>query len=578
MLCALWVNVDAWFLLGPITIALYWLGDVVTDRLGKSKDGPDRLLPGESKHLAIALVASVAACLLNPHHVYAFQLPVQLGLSPVAQLAQQEPLFHNLFLSPFDMNEYMKPANGYNVAGMAYFVLLVLGVVSFILAGLASLDSGKALAGWRVTLWLFFGALSGWHSRAIPFFAVVMGPIMALNFADYVVRLRAMDYSRDSIAGRWLSVIVGALLVVLAIPGWLQADPQRLRHFGWGVVPDPSLERLTVEINKLLQEGKLPADIHWFNTTPEGLYHLVWFCPGQKGYLDQRLTPSAEDAAAYFKARLALNGGDKESEAAPSWRALFRSKKIDYIIHTELNPFNPSVMQLRFLRFPDEWVQLGSLFAQGRASVVGWQDPRSDLVWPQRLFNESFRELRQNLFVQAFGPDCVPAPRTRPIRKPNKMEWYEAIWQTEPASPIEASESALYFTEFRERSLIQRDQLGKEWQKIGNQAFLSCMVIGSLGGPLTSMTLVPSFSNFQLLFDDGPPPALYLAVRAARRGLRAIPMMHALISLSGKLTFLCCASRASAGCCKTRNGNRRFRCATATWSGCSFDRRKHWQR
>src|SRR5579884_3426438 len=61
-----WVNVDEWFVLGPVLVALFWLGE----RLGDRRRTPGWLV-----------VAGLAVCLVNPNTWHAFTLPADL--SPV---------------------------------------------------------------------------------------------------------------------------------------------------------------------------------------------------------------------------------------------------------------------------------------------------------------------------------------------------------------------------------------------------------------------------------------------------------------------------------------------------------------
>src|SRR5262249_59556925 len=82
-LFALWVNCDQWFFLGPVAAGLYWLGEYLPDALS----APDRKHPrdtSELRTLGYATLIGLAACLLNPHHVFAFTLPAQLGLTHAA--------------------------------------------------------------------------------------------------------------------------------------------------------------------------------------------------------------------------------------------------------------------------------------------------------------------------------------------------------------------------------------------------------------------------------------------------------------------------------------------------------------
>ena len=109
-LFALWANLDAWFLLGPLTVALYLIGQVLQTKFGPDRDGR-AVGKGETAALGLALPACLAACLLNPHGVYAFLTPpAQLGLSPAAHVLEQDAAFQGLRLSPFQSAYYYNRA------------------------------------------------------------------------------------------------------------------------------------------------------------------------------------------------------------------------------------------------------------------------------------------------------------------------------------------------------------------------------------------------------------------------------------------------------------------------------------
>src|SRR5204862_7313014 len=95
----LWVNLDEWFFLGPLTAALYSAGQALQ---GLRRDPAAAPRPGESQALGGILLAGVAVCLLNPMHVFAFRLPPQLGLDEGANLLRNEDAFKPLFRSVFD--------------------------------------------------------------------------------------------------------------------------------------------------------------------------------------------------------------------------------------------------------------------------------------------------------------------------------------------------------------------------------------------------------------------------------------------------------------------------------------------
>jgi hypothetical protein len=177
LLFVLWANLDDWFLLGPATVALYLLGELVAVVAGGS-EGKKADLPG----LARMLVAGLLACLVTPFHIHGFTLPAELGLSATARVLQQDPVLKTLFISPFNETYYTVGA-AWSVPGVGYLALAGPSGLSFAL-------SPDAWRSWRLPVWLGLFALSAWSVRAVPFFAVAAGPILALNVQDYARRTR----------------------------------------------------------------------------------------------------------------------------------------------------------------------------------------------------------------------------------------------------------------------------------------------------------------------------------------------------------------------------------------------------
>src|SRR5205814_3090418 len=139
-----------WFLLGPVLVALFWLGERLQPLLSVDKiDGvrPPARVP------AWLVPATLAVCLVNPHHVHIFALPLELspvlGTSGLAQDAR----FKELVASLSRLDLHFWPVRAINLAAWGYLVLLVLGLVSFYL-------NGRHLSGWRLLVWVAFAGLS----------------------------------------------------------------------------------------------------------------------------------------------------------------------------------------------------------------------------------------------------------------------------------------------------------------------------------------------------------------------------------------------------------------------------------
>jgi hypothetical protein len=541
-LCLLWVNFDDWFILGPATVALYLLGETLQDWFGPANTGADSPAPGERRALLLVLLVSLAACLVNPQHFWAFALPSQLGVGETADAVRNDPQFYGLFLSPFE-GSYFYPGTGLSAAGLAYFPLAVLGVVSFAAA--------QWVGRWRwgrALLWAAFFALSMWHARAIPFFAVVAGPIASLNFLDFAAKRFGLAPRRGSwaLGGRILTLLAGLILVALSWPGWLQAQPWEARHVGWNVAPNPALKQMAEQITVWRKDGLIEPGAHWFNTAPDVLYYLAWYCPGERAFIDnQRLSlydrTTAEDFAAVRKS-LAREGGDAAS-AEPKWRKVLRVHDAHLLIWYEGHPFPllPASPLPTLLSGPKEWPLL---YTNGRAAVFGWREPSKELT------ADPFARLEFDSNKAAFGPDAVTAPAEPPQPKPR--EWWSAYWTPEAPRPPEADETALQWLRFEVLAPLWRERNEKKWDALWDEqrrgwqtdAAVACLGSGNLAGgafevdavrraltlvhdrsPMPSVPPRPGeelqYSRARQLFDFGPPDALYLGIRAGRRAIVA---------------------------------------------------------
>src|SRR5207253_3082837 len=95
--------------------------------------------------------------------------------------------------------------------------------------GLVFLRPGApAPQGARFVLWLFFAVLAVLMFRLMPLFAIVAGPITALNLAEllaYYTRPAAggaaVSWAGPARLARLVSLVLIVALVFMAWPGWL---------------------------------------------------------------------------------------------------------------------------------------------------------------------------------------------------------------------------------------------------------------------------------------------------------------------------------------------------------------------
>jgi len=219
LLFVLWVNLDSWFVLGPATVALYLLGQVLQQVLDPVRTGIDAPEPKQIRTLALVLVVGLAACLLNPHHYHAFALPSSLALG-LGGVLEGDPLLRPAYAAPFQAQYFQSVVNP---VGLAYYVLVAAGIGSFVV----SFSTSRRF--WRLLIWLAFFLLSLYQVRNMPYFAVVAAPITALNFQDFVsarfgtVPHLTRGWKWWSLGGRLATLALGVLLLALVWPGWVLA-------------------------------------------------------------------------------------------------------------------------------------------------------------------------------------------------------------------------------------------------------------------------------------------------------------------------------------------------------------------
>jgi hypothetical protein len=540
VVCLLWVNLDAWFLLGPLTIALYLAGALLQKVAGEPAGGP---LPVSPTRLVVVLAVSLLACLVNPAHIGAFLLPLPFDFSEASSVLAREAQFRGLFLSPLE-SIYFQKTVGLSAAGLSVFLLLLLGLVSFVL-------NVPRLCWWRVLVWLVFAALAMWSVRLIPFFAVVAGPITALNFLDASARLFGAEVRTDlawrqwAVAGRFLTVLAGLALVVLAVPGWLQAMPHNTRQVGLGIRVDEGLRDGALRVKEWRTDGQLPEAMHWFNTSPDVTAYFAFFCPGEKTFLDQRLPQYPRDVARDFEIVTgALQGRDlpeedtQQQRRPPTWRRVFPFRHTRFVVFHTVELSRQAATLHRLYSNPDEFTPC---YLGGTTAIFAWHDPDR----PSRDRLE--RRLAMHFDEEAFGPRAQTAPDTAPP-PPGSKPWWSDVLPSVPASTVDRGTALQHVTRFQ----ALRARYATRYQRDFRASMAAALVGAAVGprGPLLGGGLLPlrmnytytaldgrrlvkpgvmdqraidALNRYLLSQNAGPPSSLYLAVRAARRALHELP-------------------------------------------------------
>jgi tetratricopeptide (TPR) repeat protein len=531
-LFVLWVNVDGWFILGPLTVALFLVGQFAERPFGPA--GERALKRRHLISLTRVLVVGSAACLLNPHHYRAFILPALISQVTPVDVYDRDSTFRQLFNSSWNrgfLQDYGE------IAGSSYFLLMALGLLSFMLTFF------RGWRWWRLLVWMAFALLAAYRVRCIPFFAVVAAPITALNLQDFASarfgRLPRVEplWTTWSLGGRVVTILAGLVLLLAAWPGWLQGrlgDSRQRFHVHWAVEVDPSMRRTAEQLRTWRIAGLLPATDNGFNYGPDLLHYCCWFCtdqkglPLEKGFFDFRieLFPDAvareylELRKAWRTLRASLPGASRDTD----WQAILRQRGIGHV----LLPQNDAL----WLQFLNDWDQWSLVRQDGKSCVFCWLDPE------RRDQPDGSRPSRFDPNSLAFGPRPDRAPLEGPDQALHVQDLYARYLYGAPIPSLEAEQAGRHLEYF---NLIK----GGRWPLaalLASQFGLStgmvatapaCAASATATAPIVCATRPVSvqalFFNNQILKDFlvdqdlGPAAAPLLAVRAARRAIKAHP-------------------------------------------------------
>jgi hypothetical protein len=536
-LLALWVNCDSWFFLGPLTVALYLVGELIQQRQHGETARNGRTL-------GLVLVLGVAACLLNPHHVRALTLPTEFGLTAAGGLLENDSQFYAFFLSPLG-KRYYQPFLGLSVAGLAYWPLFLLGPASFVFVY-------ERMPWSRLLVWVCFALLSLYNWRIIPFFAVVAGPITALNWLDFAAQRLGpaprltRGWRTGMLGGRFLTLLLGVALLIATVPGWLQRSYPSFHRVGWSIQVDPSLQQMAETIHGWRKAGLLPDEPNWFNLSPDVANYLAWFAPGERAFIDQSLPFFRETAEDYLDIRRGLEQeAERDSTDAKSdWQQILRERHVRFWIYDDRSASTSNLVSRAVLfTQPERWV-LCSL--NGRIAVFALRDPQQPESAPAP-------GLALDIKRAAFGPAAETAPPEGAEPAPLRDWWHTALdawWSPDPAPSSDREGLALY--EFRYQAIERPRQIymhSRAWQA----GLAAATITGSVPSGLVPSSFLPlswsytynelvpagaggltrqpqrseelplrawqTYVNSQFL----EAPSLYLAVRASRRALRTNP-------------------------------------------------------
>jgi tetratricopeptide (TPR) repeat protein len=568
LLFMLWVNLDEWFVLGPLTVLLFWLGELMQQFLFPIRTGSDASLPGRLGRGGLLLVVSVGACLVNPYFYHAFQIPSELWIRLTdSPLLLDEDMALRYARTPFS-SEVLRSAFTTNpsTADIGYYVLAALGLVSFIL-------NWADWRGWRTLVWLGFLMISAYQERTISFFAVVAGPVAALNLQDFAARRYGVDFRVEnpwktvSIAGRVVTLITCMLLVVVAWPGMLHAyseDPVRTHHVSWQVEMNSSLHEAAAKMRELRQAGVM-GEGNGFNYVPEIADYFAWFCPEEKTFFDRRYTLFSNVAESYVDMRAALSPGrerfqtvaeanQKEQELQRSLLKEMTKHHINHVIVAGASFGNIRTGVIRLWANPGNQPILWMvLYMDGRTAIFGGT-PRGTPLAQNRFASWGYRPE-----PLAFGPN-IPASDRAPLEAPRPEDvptFLQQIWKGPVPYSIQTDASDMLVTYSRSLRGQSRNYTLTNialWQIASLAGPVGTAALGNYAGQcgqsIRFAGLTSIYPPYLLDFDwrMSPSAAALLAVRAGRRAVKENPLDYrAYLELATAIQFLADVDERSGG-------------------------------
>ncbi len=517
-----WANVDAWFFVGPLAVALLLAGELIQRGIRKEREpesdgGPLGSGPGLST-LARALAVGVLACTANPHHVRVWQLPVEVTGS-AAMAADPRGFARAFLMSPLDAEYSGNDRFGGNANGLAYAVLLVGGGVTL------GFGVGRLKLG-HLFLWVGFALLSLRTVAAVPLFAVVAVPLVAaqLNALSGRITLGPAGDPRTRLLlaasgfGRVLSLVALLGLVAFAWPGWLHPRPDfpyETPHVAWDVEPDPALRQAAEQFGAWRADGKLPADARGVMLSSDLANYCAWYAPGEKVFLDSRFPFHLPEVADYTALRNEINSRpDPNSPYNPATvSSILTRLGAGYVAVYERGRRWTRDVPVRLLPDADHW---RLWYLDGRTGVFGWRSsPAAGAA--------AFEALRLDPIKLAFDPAQPRVPFVASPPPPGPPTWADEFVRP-PVPPSPKADEAVGWMDYKRLLLGLRAERAEK-HDLQVQASFGLPVMVGWGGPFLPLAvrLYGGMPNVRATGRGSELALPLLALRAARRAIAANP-------------------------------------------------------
>lgn len=250
ILQVLWVNLHGYFILGPMLIFLYFLGELISGE------------PLKAKKLCAVFAMTSAACLINPYFYEGAVYPVKI----------LESLFNEQRSYMRDIHELMMPINASFGRYIFFWILAVLSSVTFLL-NLKKARMGHIL--------IFFGSFAASYAavRNMPIFIFIAMPLAAINLNEAAL-------TKNITERKWYIALVSA---ILAAAYFFISNGYYIftKQFSFRKTESKMIEILTPsKACDFLEDNNVKGRL--FNNIDFGHYIAYRFYPGKKVFIDAR--------------------------------------------------------------------------------------------------------------------------------------------------------------------------------------------------------------------------------------------------------------------------------------------------
>src|SRR5262249_8306445 len=206
------------------------------------------------------------------------------------------------------------------------------------------------------------------------------------------------------------------------------------------------------------------------------------------------------------------------------WRGILRAHKINHVVIYSSNADEAERALGNLIARKQEWPLL--YLGEG-AAVFGWGDPllggTNKKLGPTPVAADAFAGLETNLDRLAFSPKEARAIATTATdSQPRSFHWWHAFWKKRPIRAPHLNEARLALTAYNALGPMHHARSVTVWNACASAGLVAeeCSRLGFSFFPGTAVVRRDLFFSGR---DGGPPAALFLAIRAARRAIEEDP-------------------------------------------------------